>query len=373
MRLGYDSKRFFYNLTGLGNYSRDTVRVLTNYYSKNKYFLYTPREKNNNRLKFLEERKNIFIRTPFSYIGNLLTKYWRTTNIVKDLVQDEIEIYHGLSNELPIGIEKTNIKSIVTIHDLIFIRYPKLFSIIDRKIYYRKFKSACNRATKIIAISQQTKEDIIKYFNIEQEKIHVVYQGCNNVFQKEMNSKIKKDVCEKYNLPSQFLLNVSSIEERKNQLLILKSLNHLNGENLVLIGDGNKYKKKCIEYIKKNNLQNRVTIISNINQIEMSAIYQSAKIMVYPSFYEGFGIPILEALFCKIPVITSNGSCFSETGGENSVYINPNEITELVSAIKIINSDKKIQIKMSEEGYKHAQAFTDEKVAKNLMKVYRRL
>ena len=143
MRLGFDAKRAFSNETGLGNYSRDTIRILSSFFSQNKYFLYTPKKIKSPRTFFIEEKENIFVRTPESLINKTLRSYWRSFSIVKDIFTNNIDIFHGLSNELPIGIEKTSIKSIVTIHDLIFIRYPSLFKSIDRRIYYKKSKSAC--------------------------------------------------------------------------------------------------------------------------------------------------------------------------------------------------------------------------------------
>jgi glycosyltransferase involved in cell wall biosynthesis len=373
MRIGFDAKRAFYNNTGLGNYSRDAVRILSKFYPDNFYFLYTPKAKKNIRLNFINNRENTFVRTPFSFLGNLFKKYWRTSNIVKDLQQDEIDIYHGLSHELPLGIEKTNIKSVVTVHDLIFVRYPELFPLIDRNIYFNKFKSACKRADKIIAISHQTKTDLIEFFNINEDKIEVIYQGCNKVFQSKIDENTKEQIRKKYNLPNSYLLNVSSISERKNQLLILKSLVKLKEENLVIIGNGTSYQKQCKEFISDNNLSDRVTILNDVKLAEMAAIYQSSKMMIYPSVFEGFGIPILEALFCKIAVITSNGSCFSETGGKHSVYINPYSETELTKAIIKVQSDDNFRKNMIEQGYIHAQNFTDDKVAHNLIEIYKSL
>ena len=143
MRIGFDAKRAFLNNTGLGNYSRDTIRILSQYYSNNKYFLYTPKNNNNPRLSFILDRKNTFICTPKSLINKTLKTYWRSKSIVEDLCNNKIDIYHGLSHELPLGIEKTSIKTVVTMHDLIFMRYPHLFKTLDRKIYYRKKRSNC--------------------------------------------------------------------------------------------------------------------------------------------------------------------------------------------------------------------------------------
>mgnify|MGYP001322119714 CR=1 FL=1 len=373
MRIGFDAKRAFFNYTGLGNYSRDSIRILSKYYSKNSYFLYTPSQKKNNEISFIINEKNTFIRTPYSFIGNLFKKYWRSKNIIKDLIKDDIDIYHGLSNEIPLDIEKTKIKSVVTIHDLIFLRYPHFFSMIDRKIYHNKFQSACNRADIIIAISKQTKKDIINFFGTNESKIKVIYQGCNKIFQSKISEKKINEVCKKYNLPKKFLLNVGTIEKRKNLLTILKSIKELPKQNLVVIGSGKKYKTKCLNYIKEHNLNDRVSFLSRLSIEEIAAIYQKSTIMIYPSIFEGFGIPILESLFSKTPVITSKGSCFSEIGGKHSIYINPLSVSELKTAITKIESNPNLRIEMEEKGYNYAQNFTDDKISKNLMNIYKNL
>ena len=370
MRIGFDAKRAFSNYTGLGNYSRDTIRILSNNFSTNQYFLYTPKEKYNSRLNFINDSKNIFIRTPQRIFGQIFHSLWRSKTIVRDLFQNKIDIYHGLSHEIPLSIEKTNIKSIVTIHDLIYIRYPNLFSKIDRKIYDIKFRSACERANRIIAVSEQTKKDIIQYFKIESNKISVVYQGCNPVFQKDKNIKEISDCINKYHLPNNYLLYVGSIEERKNLLTLLKAMIDLPNELLVVIGDGKTYKKICLEFIKKNHLEERIIILSNLNLDSMACIYKQANIMIYPSIFEGFGIPIIEALFSKTPVITSKGGCFAEAGGEDSIYIDPNSSKQIKDAIIKIKEDKKLRKNMVEKGFEYAQKFTDEKVAKNIMNSY---
>ena len=373
MRLGFDAKRAFSNETGLGNYSRDTIRILSSFFSQNKYFLYTPKKIKSPRTFFIEEKENIFVRTPESLINKTLRSYWRSFSIVKDIFTNNIDIFHGLSNELPIGIEKTSIKSIVTIHDLIFIRYPSLFKSIDRRIYYNKSKSACLRANKIIAVSEQTKKDIIDYFKISEKKIEVVYQGCNKIFQKQLTIESKNYVNKKYFLPKSYLLYVGTIEERKNLLTLLKALREIPDQKLVVIGNGKEYMIKCKKYISENNLEKRVIFISNLLLEEMAAIYQSAEIMIYPSIFEGFGIPILEALFSKTPVITSKGGCFSEAGGPHSMYVNPLNEKEIENAIIKISKSQLIKEKMINEGFSYAQKFTDKNIATNLIKVYKDL
>ena len=160
MRIGFDAKRAFSNNTGLGNYSRDAIRILSDYFPDNKYFLYTPKNNNNPRLSFIADRKNTFIRTPESLLDRALKTYWRSKSVVNDLFTNKIDIFHGLSNELPIAIENTSIKTVVTIHDLIFIRYPHLFKTIDRKIYHSR--SAVDAVKVTVSSEKKAKETYVK-------------------------------------------------------------------------------------------------------------------------------------------------------------------------------------------------------------------
>jgi len=371
MRIGFDAKRAFNNFTGLGNYSRDTIRILSSFYTQNDYFIYTPIATLNQRLKFLENQSKIKIRSPKKILDKLFSSFWRTKNIINDLKKDKLDIYHGLSHELPIGIENTKIKSVVTIHDLIYLRHPNLFSSIDLKIYDKKFRSACKRANKIIAVSQQTKKDIIDYFLIPEDKIEVVYQGCNEVFKKPTINK--ELIRNKLQLFEKYLLYVGSIEERKNLITLLKVLKDLPNKKLIIIGDGTSYKKKCINFIHDNNLSDRTQIFSGLSLNDMASIYQNAEMLIYPSIFEGFGIPILEALYSKIPVITSKDGCFIEAGGPDSIYINPLSKEDIIEAINKIDNNPKIREKMITNGIKYAENFSDQNIANNLMKVYNSL
>ena len=372
MRIGYDAKRAFTNFTGLGNYSRDTIRILSSFFNKNNYVLYTPNNKLNDRLDFLKYQSNISIRAPHKLLDKIFSSYWRTKNILNDIEKDNIDIYHGLSHEIPIGIEDTKIKTIVTIHDLIYLRYPNLFSSVDLKIYDKKFRSACERADKIIAVSKQTKKDIINYFSIDEQKIEVVYQGCNKAF-KTSDYDNYELIKNKFGLFDEYLLYVGSIEERKNLLTLLEVLKDIPRKKLIIIGDGNNYKKKCVSFINNNNLNSRTLILSGLKIEEMATIYKHAEMLIYPSIFEGFGIPILEALYSKIPVITSKGGCFSEAGGPDSIYINPISKKEILEAIKKIEGTPNLKEKMIENGLKYAKNFSDENIANNLMKVYQAL
>ena len=169
------------------------------------------------------------------------------------------------------------------------------------------------------------------------------------------------------------MLYVGSIEERKNLLTLLKTIKELPNQKLVVIGNGKAYKIKCLRFIAEHNLSDRVLFLTGLNLEEMAAIYQNAKMLIYPSIFEGFGIPILEALFSKIPVITSKDGCFAEAGGPATKYINPLSANDMKAAILEIQNSTELQKQMIVKGFEYAQNFRDEKIAKNLMAVYKRL
>ncbi|SFH78192.1 glycosyltransferase family 4 protein [Halpernia frigidisoli] len=361
MKIAFDAKRFFHNNSGLGNYSRDHVRILAEHFPENQFVLLE--QKKSERGKAILNFKNVF----FHQIKS--GKFARQLKFGKTSQEINSDIFHGLSGELPLKWNKKPIKKIVTIHDLIFVRYPQFYSFFDRKIHFWKFKNACDQADLIIAISEQTKRDIIEFLKIPAEKIKVVYQGCHQTFKEKKSEEFLTETRLKFNLPEKFILNVGTIEPRKNLLNIVKTILGTK-VNLVVIGKKTKYFNKIEQFILKNNLKNQVYFLENVSMEELSAIYQLADIFVYPSLFEGFGIPVIEALFSKTPVITSNSSSLPEAGGKNSLYVNPESVEDLRSKISFLWNNESERQRLSENGFEYVQKFTDEKIAANLMKVY---
>lgn len=369
MRIGFEAKRIFRNFTGLGNYSRAVVRILATKHPKKQYFLYTPSKNNNLKQLLTKEVSNIFVKTASV---KFLKSVWRILWVTKDLKKDKIDIFHGLSNELPLNIKKSGIPCVVTIHDLIFLRYPQYYKFIDRKIYYYKFRKACKNSTRIIAISNQTKNDLIDLFQIDSSKIDIVYQGCDPVFSEIKDTGTIQRIKDKYELPSKYLLCVGTIETRKNQLLIVKALKHLTEENiLVIVGRPTVYRNEIQNFISQDEyLTKRVIFLEKVPFEDLPLIYQGASIFIYPSRIEGFGIPIVEALTSRIPVIAATGSCLEEAGGPESIYIHPDNEIALAEAINKVSNDIILREKMITEGLEYVKNFSDERIAENLMNVY---
>lgn len=374
IRVGIDAKRAFYNKSGLGNYSRNLIKLLVQNTEKiNVYNLFTPKIKN--RIPFnIETSANINVISPKRLLHRTFPSLWRSKGIVKDIKESFTQIYHGLSHELPFGIEKTSVKSVVTIHDLIFLRFPIFFNPIDAFIYKRKVKYACDVADKIVAISNQTKADILEFLDVNPEKIEVIHQGCNEIFHRKATAMEFARIKEQYSLPDEYLLYVGTIEERKNLLLLLKAMQqHGIATPLVAIGRKTEYFRKVIEPFVNRHGMSHVIFPNYVTNDDLPAIYQNAKCFIYPSLYEGFGIPILEALTSGTPVITSKGGCFQEAGGEGALYIDSANSDELARAIKSVLSNSELRQNLVNKGLAYASMFTSEVIASKYFALYQNL
>jgi glycosyltransferase involved in cell wall biosynthesis len=383
MNIAFEAKRAYTNGTGLGHYSRTLIRSLAEYYPGNRYFLFTPKLTDRFDATAYSNAEAI---TPSSFPSTLFKGAWRSSWVKSDLKKHNIDLYHGLSHEIPAGIHKTGIPSVVTIHDLVFERYPEQFNPIDVRIYRYKFSYACRHASKIIAISRQTKDDICRFYNIPEEKISICYQSCNPAFAEQVSEGQKARIKTIYNLPDRFILYVGSIIERKNLLLICQALRLLKDRfniPLIVIGEGGAYKKQVQQYISEKGLENQVRflgddpLISSLNSFRQAtdfpAIYQQAVCMIYPSIFEGFGIPVLEALWSRIPVITSNVSCLPETGGDAAFYVDPYNEKEMAGAILQVAENGTLRTDMIQKGWQHAQHFNQRRCAESVMNLYKSL
>jgi len=368
MRIGYDAKRFFHNRTGLGNYSRDLIRVLSTYYPENEYILFNPKK----TPAYKDYISNgIIEKNPQGFPWRQLPALWRSFGILRDIDHEDIDIYHGLSGELPLGIGKKKVKSIVTIHDLIFFRYPEWYKPADRFFYKQKFFRSIREADLIVAISEQTKKDIIRFGKISGDNIRVIYQGCHPAFKQTFSNEDIEKIRKKYRLPGEFLLYVGTIEPRKNALTAVKALKDLP-YHLVLVGRKTPYVKKIENFIETHGMQDRILFLSGVPMDELAAIYRAARLLIYPSIFEGFGIPVVEALFSGIPVVTNKHGVFPEVAGEAGFYsddvFDAEEMKERI--LSALETDKDEYRKKTAP---LLEKFKDKHIAETWMKTYREL
>ena len=374
MKIGFDAKRAYQNFTGLGNYSRDLIEHLIKEYSDNEYFLFAPKDSENSRLDFLSNYDNTYSVFPHNKLNKTFKGLWRTINMEKSIIKNDVDIFHGLSNEIP-RVKNKKIPYVVTIHDLIFKRFPRNYRSIDRKIYNIKYKYAVKHADLTIAISEQTKQDIVEFYKINPNSIKVIYQTCHENFRKEYSQEDIDFTKKKFNLPSEFILNVGTIETRKNLISIINAMSVMKMDiPLVVVGKKTQYINFLkIQMSKMNFDSKKIIFLEDVSIDELPIIYSLSSLFLYPSLLEGFGIPILEALNCKTPVISSKGSCFQEAGGDFSKYIDSENREEFAFQIEECLTNTKLRESMIIEGLKHAENFQPNKISKKLIDVYESL
>ncbi len=384
MKIAFDAKRAFNNGTGLGNYSRILLNALMRDYPDNDYLLFSPKVKDE-YLNQLEDGFQLFLPGSTSSVGRpmqtigavstglkslgAINAWWRSWGITRDLIRERAPIYHGLSGELPFNIHKSGIKTVVTIHDLIFLKHTEQYPLIDRQFYKRKTAYAVKHADKIIAVSNETKQDIISHYHVPDRKIEVIYQSVSPIFYKGINPGTPKEKTD-----TKYILNVGSFFPRKNQIKLIEAYaliaNQIE-EELWLVGTDGTTKPQILQTIKDKGLQSRVKILYNISNNELPSLYRNASVFVFPSLFEGFGIPVLEALFSGTPVIATKGGAIEEAAGPGSLFINPNSADDIAAKILQVLSNEPLRSKMIKEGFAHAQTMTDTAFAQKTMQLYR--
>jgi glycosyltransferase involved in cell wall biosynthesis len=371
MQVGFEAKRFFSNFTGLGNYARFVVDALSTYAPEHDYTLYTPKVRQHPEIDPITSRDNVHVVSPsggYRYMKSL----WRSRGMSSHPSVDNLNVFHGLSQELPTGLPD-HIKKIVTVHDLIYIRYPQFYNPVDVAIYKAKAKAACSKADVVVAISQQTADDLVEFLQVDRQKIKVVYQGCHPIFKQQKSQAEKQSVTIKYNLPKEYILTVGTIEERKNAKLLIQALSRLPDDlriPLVLVGRATKYTEEVIQLAQELDVYDNLIFLHNASFTDFPAIYQQASVFVYPSLFEGFGIPLVEAIESGVPVITSTGSCFSEAAGRGAVYVNPEDDAELAHELATLLSDTTLRKQMVDTARIHIQQFQPKVIAGHLLAVY---
>lgn len=372
MKIGYDAKRIVRNGTGLGAYGRTLVNDIGRLAETAglHLLLYAPdagRDELRNQIATGQHVQFVYPRKA------LLKAYWRSHAIVDDLRRDGVELFHGLSGELPVGLRRAGIPGVVTIHDLIFMRHPEYYHWLDAAIYRWKFRATCREATRIIAISERTKHDIVELGGVDPDRIEVVYQSCNPRFGEPLSNEAIEETRQKLHLPARYILNVGSVEERKNVLLVVKALPLLPDDvHLVVVGKHTPYTDRVTAYAEANALSHRLHILHGVDDRDLQAIYQQAEVFAYPSRYEGFGIPIIEAAFSRLPVVACTGSCLEEAGGPDSLYVVPDDAEGMAAALRLLITKGTERDNRIQRTLQYVERFRGRDVASQVIDLYRR-
>ena len=264
----------------------------------------------------------------------------------------------------------------VTIHDLIFLKHKEQYPWIDRQFYIYKTKYAAQHAHAIIAVSQETKQDLIEMCAVPEKKITVIYPSVDERFYHKASDDDRSRIALRYKLPHRFILYVGSFFPRKNQIKLIEAFDRIKAQiadDLVLVGSSGNMLSDIQKLIAEKRLSDRVHIITDVNNADLPAVYQLASAFVFPSLFEGFGAPVLEALFSGTPVIATRGGAIEEAAGKASCFIDPNSAEDIADKILSVLNDESLRKTMIESGYTHAQTMTDKTFAAQTMALYKKL
>lgn len=366
--IGYDAKRIVRNGTGLGSYGRTLVNDLAPIMPDTTLRLYAPDAGRDDLRCQVQPRENVRFCYPRHLHFRLQRDWWRMKGVVKDLRRDGVELYHGLSGELPEGLSAAGIPGVVTVHDLIFLRHPEFYPALDAFFYKLKFRKMLREATRIIAISACTKRDILYYGDFPEDRIDLVYQSCSTRFSQPVSPSLLVEARRKYRLPQRYVLNVGTVEVRKNILLGIRAMAKLPADlHLVIVGRQTKYQKQLDAEIRKLGLGNRIHFLQGVPNTLLPAVYRQAEAFIYPSRYEGFGVPVIEAIQSGLPVVAATGSCLEEAGGPDSLYVDPGDADGAAAAVL---SAMENRTGMVERSRHYVRRFENQDVASQVLEVY---
>ena len=370
MNIGIDARGLDGNRSGIPIYIEEILKQFSKIDSKNKYILYSTRKVD------IKEKlsENIIIKDEERRFGS----FWMYLKLPKILKEDNIDVFWGTQHLLPMRNKYTkNIKFVLTIHDLAIKKLKTVGSFKNTIIQKLFVKRSLKSANRIIAISEATKKDIIELYKIKEEKISVVYNGTNL---KENNYDLtveqENEIQEKFNIKdTPYIFFLSTIEPRKNVETLIKAYEQIRekGEIIKLIlagGLGWKY-EGVLELREKSKYRDDIYLPGYISKEEKTYLFKNAKCFVYPSLYEGFGLPILEAMINKQIVVTANNSSLPEVGGEAAFYydetLNYQNLGNKI--IEVLNLSEEKRNKKIEEGLIQAKRFTWEKCAKKTLDI----
>ncbi|MBK8658029.1 MAG: glycosyltransferase family 4 protein [Bacteroidetes bacterium] len=301
------------------------------------------------------------IRLPEKIWHRTFGSWWRSWGVSDAIAQEHTTIFHGLSNEIPFGINRARTKTVVTIHDLLFLEYPEHYPSFDRKIYEAKTRYAGKQADKVITVSEETKRDLIIRYRVPAEKIEVVYPIVSI-----------PSTAQPIHVPSPYILNVGSLVARKNQKRLIEAYALIEKnvqEELWIVGSG-PLKQELGQLINQLKLGARVKVITGLHNQVLAALYKNATAFIYPSLKEGFGMPIVEALLSEIPVVASAGGAIEEAAGPGSLFCDPQSSPEIAQQITRVLNDKRLRQEMISSGVIHAQKMNSKNLSEQLMAVY---
>lgn len=373
MNIAINTLPLYNTKVGMGKYIVELVNKIPQIDKNSTYFFYVSQE-NANFFQFQE--KNIILKkVPVSLSSPFGKLVWEHIFLPFSLWKNKIVLYHAPGFVLPFFKLNKNIKFIITLADMTFFSHPQYHMFWKQKYFKYMIPRSIHKADKVIAISESTKKDILKHVSVDEKKIMVTHLGYDTLFSKQSINKIIP-ILKKYNINFPYILFVGMLEPRKNVPSLIKAFAAIkNKQNhmLVIVGKKGWQYDKIFDWVQKLKLEQQVVFTGYVPDEHLSALYSGATCFVYPSFYEGFGIPIIEAMACGCPVITSNNSSMEEIAGDAAILVDPYDVQTITRAIEtyLYNNDERK--KRAKQGIKYVKRFSWETMVKKTEQIYKEL
>jgi glycosyltransferase involved in cell wall biosynthesis len=363
MRIGIDARLVYYRQAGIGQYILRLAEALAEMDQENEFILLQSRKHKQaiiNHLNF----KRASLWTPSHHRFEQWT-------LPLEISLRGLDVLHSPDFIPPF---RRNCKSVITVHDLAFLFYPNLLTQ-ESAHYYGQIDQAVRNTDHIIAVSKSTRRDIIHRLGAPEEKITVIYEAAHPIYRPLDDERLLRQVREKYHLPDDFILFVSTIEPRKNVPTLLLAYRQLldgykRSEALVLAGERGWLFEEVFALVKELGLESHTLFLGRVPVEDLLYLYNAARLLVHPAVYEGFGLPPLEAMACGTPVVVSNVSSLPEVVGDAALLVDPENVSEWTVAIWRLLTDENLRADMREKGLKRAAHFSWEKAARETLAVY---
>lgn len=381
MKIAIDCSKAVNEKAGIARYTWEIASLLPKLYKHDNFFYFanfisSKKEKTTIFKKIVNNNKNV-ISKQYSLPGQIKEKIFPSSFSLLNYLIKNYDIYHAVDF---LSFDKSlKIPQVVTVHDLTVVLFPQHQGKKISDAHTKILKSACQNSDKIIAVSEATKQDIVKHFSILPEKITVTHLGYQERFKKISDQLTIKKTLSKYKINFPYILFVGTIEPRKNikNLILafdkLQDNQKLKNHHLVIIGRRGWNFSQIEETYQKSVNKEKIHFLNFVADEDLVYFYNGAKVFCYPSIYEGFGLPPLEAAACGVPVVTSNISSLPEVVGEAGELVNPNNYQEITNALEKILLSEKLQKEMSVKSLKQAKKFSWEKCARETHYVYKKV
>lgn len=369
MRVAIDVSPAVHHRAGLGRYAQELTAALLDAPSEHEY------------VAFYHQRAGAQVDPPLDRLPHLTTslsvKPWRMrallghlTGLAEDRLLPGIDLFHATDHLLP---RLNRVKTVFTLHDLIFRLYPETHKPLNRWFLTRAMPQFLRSANAVIAVSKNTKRDAVRFYDLDEAKIHVIYEGVNPRFCPAPAEDVAR-VRRTHGLPERFILSLGTFEPRKNLTVLLEAYQHLldQGSELRLVIAGKKgwLYRGFFERLHDLGLEDQLVFPGFVPEADLPALYSAAEMFVFPSLYEGFGLPVLEAMACGTAVVSSNAASLPEVAGDAALMVDPHSVGDLVQAISTLSENENLRQELEAKGQRQAKKFSWEKTARETLDVY---